>query len=315
MVTNINLKCKYIKNYNLASHTTFKIGGNAEIAFFPSSIEELVESRNYIIENNLKITIIGAGSNMLISSAGVSGGVILTSGLKEHSINKNGAASFNCGLKSTKVSKLVFEAGYSGLEFLIGIPGSIGGAVIMNSSAHGQSISDVITGADILDLETGEQFYLNKEELKLDYRGSFAVCGKHLVLNAYFQLKNEEKSKIAELMEFHINYRIKNHPPITESNAGSTFRNPTQGVYTAKLLQELGAKGTWSVGDAILSDKHANFVTNRGNATSLDVSRLMYKMYNEVKEHYGFNLIAEVRNVGEFTQEEETIWKTISAHQ
>ncbi|MEI7475207.1 MAG: UDP-N-acetylmuramate dehydrogenase [bacterium] len=314
MNTKINVKCKYIEDYNVASHTTFKIGGNAEIAFFPATVEELLEVISYLKANKLKCTIIGAGSNLLVSSKGICGGVIFTTGLSEYTINKDGNVSFSSGLKSAKVAKLVFEAGFTGLEFLIGIPGSLGGAVIMNSSAHGQAIKDFITGADVLDIETCEIAHLTKEELKLDYRGSFAVNGKHLVLKAYFKLNKEDKTKIQDLMTFHVEYRQKNHPPITEANAGSTFRNPKEGVYTAKLLQELGARGSWSEGDAIISDKHGNFVTNRGNASSLDIARLMFRMFNEVKNAYGYELIAEVRNVGEFTQEEETIWKTISAH-
>lgn len=310
----MNLKCKYIENYNLAAHTTFKIGGNAEIAFFPASDEEVIEAINFLKTNNKKISVIGAGSNLLVSSNGLNGGVVFTAGLKDYSINEDGTVCFNSGLKSTKVAKLLHEAEFSGLEFLIGIPGSLGGAVVMNSSAHGQSIKDVITGVDILNIETAEIEYLDKDELKLDYRSSFVEEGKHIILNAYFKLEKAEKTKIMELMQYNLSYRKNNHPPVNEANAGSTFRNPAQGIYTGKLLEELGAKGNWAEGDAIISTKHANFVTNKDKATSLDVSRLMYKMYNEIKNKYGYELIAEVRYLGDFTQEEETIWKTISAH-
>ncbi len=183
----------------------------------------------------------------------------------------------------------------------------------MNSSAHGQSIEDVIESADVIDLKTCEIKTLYKEDLKLSYRNSFVEKNRHLILNAVFKLKKAEQNEISERMEFHINYRKQNHPPLTEPNAGSTFRNPEPNVFVGMLFEELGAK-SWKEGGVKVSEKHANFVINTGNATSLDVSRLMHRMHSGVKERYGYDLIAEIRYIGIPTKEEEEIWKNFTVH-
>jgi UDP-N-acetylmuramate dehydrogenase len=305
--------CKIYENYPLSSHTTLKIGGMAEKVFFPSDIEEFLSVREYLAANNKRITIIGAGSNLLISSKGISGGVIFTGGINGYEILSRNKIKVYSGMKSASVSKIALENNLSGLEFLIGIPGTVGGAVTMNSSAHGQGIEDVIESVEVLDLVSGEISILDKTQLNLGYRYSFVEANKHVILSTIFQLEKSDQEKISETMEFHVNYRKEKHPPLTDPNAGSTFRNPERKVYVGKLLEDLGAKN-WQEGNAKLSDKHANFLINTGNATSLDVSRLMYKMYNEVKKHYGYELIAEIRYVGDPTEEEKSIWKTFQVH-
>lgn len=303
---------KSYKNHNLAKYTTLKIGGNAEIAYFPSTVEELILIRNFLAEHNIPITVIGAGSNLLISSKGISGGVIFTTELKNHEI-KGTEVKVDCGLKSWDLARLCCENSLSGLEFLIGIPGTVGGAVTMNSSAHGQAIEDVIKAVEILDIATGKVSNLSKSELKLSYRSSFVHKTENIILTATFRLKKDNPEEIAKRMEFHVNYRKQNHPSLSEPNSGSTFRNPARGIHVGKLLEELGAKN-WREGGAKISDRHANFVINAENATSLDVSRLMYKMYNEIKTVYGHDLIAEIRYVGNMSEEEEEIWKSFQVH-
>jgi len=301
------------KNYPLSGHTTLKIGGNAKNAYFPANAEEFLSIRDYLVSKNKKITIIGAGSNLLVSSQGVSGGVIFTGSINSYELLNNCKIKVQAGMKSAALAKILLGKNLSGLEFLIGIPGTVGGAVTMNSSAHGQSIENVIESAEVLDLKTGEILQHDKSQLNLGYRYSFVEANRHLILSAVFQLQKSENAKIAECMEFHINYRKEKHPPLTEPNAGSTFRNPERKIYVGKLLEELGAK-YWKEGGAKLSGKHANFLINTGNATSLDVSRLMYKMYNEIKKNFGYELIAEIRYIGDPTKEEEAIWKTFQVH-
>lgn len=304
---------KQIKNYPLAELTTLKIGGNAETAYFPVNSREVQQVRDAIYSQDKKLTVIGAGSNLLVSSKGISGGVIFTSSMKDFEISESGKIKASCGLKSVSLAKVLLENNLSGLEFLIGIPGSIGGAVTMNSSAHGQGIEDVIESVEVFDVESGEIKTLKKEELNLGYRYSFVESNKHLILNATFQLEKANNQDISNKMNFHVEYRQKNHPPLTEPNAGSTFRNPIPGVYVGKLFEELGAKD-WVEGGVRVSQKHANFLFNTGNATSLDVSRLMHRMYNGVKEKYGYDLIAEIRFVGDATKEEEAIWNSFQVH-
>lgn len=300
-------------DYPLYNHTTLKIGGNAECAYFPKNVQELLSVIDYLISQNKKITLIGAGSNLLISSKGISGGVIFTGGINGYEFLDNCRIKVDSGMKSAALAKVLLEKSLSGLEFLIGIPGTVGGAVTMNSSAHGQGIDQVIEFAEILDVKTGKITKLDKSDLNLGYRYSFVEPNRHLILNAVFNLNPGSYDKISECMDFHVNYRKEKHPPLTEPNAGSTFRNPERGVYIGQLLEKIGAK-SWTEGGARLSQKHANFLLNTGNATSLDVSRLMYKMYNEIKKNFGYELIAEIRYVGEPTEEEEIIWKTFQVH-
>lgn len=308
-----NILSKSYKDHNLKDYTTLKIGGNAQIAFFPSNVEELKSVRNYLSSNNMPVTIIGAGSNLLISSKGVSGGTVFTSNFKNVEILESGKVKVGCGLKSSTLAKMLLDKNLTGLEFLVGIPGSLGGAVTMNSSAHGQAIENSIQNVEVYDLDSGNIITLNKDDLKLEYRNSFVQHNKHFILNATFQLEKGDNSDISEKMNFHVNYRKQNHPPYSEYNAGSTFRNPTQGIYVGKMLQELNAK-TWQEGRAKISEKHANFIINADNATSLDVSRLMFKMYESIKNTYGYDLIAEIRYIGNPTEEEEKIWKSFQVH-
>lgn len=304
---------KSSKNLLMADYTTLKIGGEAEIVFFPSNIDELISVRDFLVSNNRKFTVIGAGSNLLISSKGISGGVILTQNLNNYEILDEVTYKADSGMKSAKLAKIMQENNLAGLEFLIGIPGSVGGAVTMNSSAHGQAIKDVIEAVEVLDLCTGEIIKLDKSQLNLNYRESFVESSRHLVLNATFRLAKADPKDILEKMNFHLSWRKEKHPPLTEPNAGSTFRNPAERVYIARLLDHLGAKN-WTEGKARISSRHANFIVNMGGATSLEVSKLMLKMYNEVKNHFDYELKAEIKYVGDPTTEEEEIWKILTAH-
>ncbi len=296
----------------MAPHTTLKIGGTAQKAYFPSSVDELIELIKELKANDTPITVIGAGSNLLISSNGIKGAVIFTKNIAHFKVDEN-FITVGSGMKSVMLSKLAQENNISGLEFLVGIPGSIGGAVTMNSSAHGQAIKDVIISTRVLDLQNNEIIKLEKEDLELEYRSSFVKANKHIILDSKFELQNSAPHEIQDLMDFHINYRAKNHPPLTEPSAGSTFRNPEQGAYVGKMFQELGLKG-YKSGEAKISEKHANFIINTGNASSLDVSRLMHKMHSMVKKNYEYDLMAEIRFIGEMTREEEEIWQNFQVH-
>jgi UDP-N-acetylmuramate dehydrogenase len=311
MITNNSIKPIY--NLSLSDYTTLKIGGEAEVAYFPSNIQEIVAVRETLKNQNKKITIVGAGSNLLVSSKGITGGIILTQNLKNYEILEGRKVKVDCGIKSSRLAQILLENRLSGLEFLVGIPGCVGGAVTMNSSAHGQGIEHVIEKAEVLNLETGEINILDKSKLDLGYRYSFVESNKHLILNATFQLQEDDYKNISDKMDFHLSYRKQNHPPLTEPSAGSTFRNPTHNVFVGQLLEQLGAK-TWQEGGAKVSLMHGNFIINTGNATSLDVSRLMYKMYNAIKDNFGYDLIAEIRFVGDSTEEEEKIWKSFQVH-
>jgi len=309
---NTKFKIKKLENYPLKEHTTLKIGGNAFEVYVPNSLEEVYELKTMLSCEDL--TIIGQGSNILVSSQGVEERIIFTHNLKNYEITDEVMVKAECGLKSSSLAKILLKKNLTGLEFLIGIPGSLGGAVTMNSSAHGQAIEDTIESVEVMDLCTNEIFTLHKSDLKLGYRESFVKKNRHLVLTATFKLQKEDYYKIAERMDFHVNYRKEKHPALSMyPNAGSTFRNPAPDVYVGKLIQDLGGNN-WKEGGAEISALHCNFLINKGNATSLDVSRLMHRIYQGVKENYGYDLIAEIRYLGVPTQEEKEIWEQFTVH-
>jgi len=304
-------KIKKLKNHSLKEHTTLKIGGNAFEVYLPRSADEVYELKKAFQDE--KIAVIGLGSNLLVSSQGVEERVILTENLKNHEFINETTIKVECGVKSCNLAKILLERELTGLEFLIGIPGSIGGAVTMNSSAHGQAIKDVIHSVEVIDLAANEIYTLNKSQLNLGYRNSFVEKNRHLILNAVFKLEKGEYKEIAGKMDFHVDYRKENHPSLKQSNAGSTFRNPCGGVFAGQLIEKLGGKN-WQFDGAKISDKHSNFIINTGNATSLDVSRLMQKMHQSVKDGHGYDLIAEIRYLGRQTEEEKEIWSKFTVH-
>lgn len=301
-----------LENYPLKEHTTLKIGGNADEAYIPGKVEDIYAIKENVIDEG-GITVVGKGSNLLISSKGVREKAILTENLKNYEFIDETTLKVESGLKSSSIAKLLLEKNLSGLEFLIGIPGSIGGAITMNSSAHGQAIEDVIESAQVIDLHTNQLQTMSKGDLQLSYRNSFIEKNRHFILSAVFNLKKDDHKAIEDRINFHLEYRQRCHPPYNQPNAGSTFRNPEPDVYVGQLLEQLGAKG-WKEGGAAISDMHCNFIVNTGNASSLDVSRLMHRMHSSVKREYGYDLIAEIRFVGEYTEEEKEIWSQFTVH-
>lgn len=297
--------CLY--NYSLKKHSTFKVGGEAQDAYIPESEEEFIE----ILENLPSVPVVlGCGSNSIISSNGLGGTVIITDKLNRIT-SENGFVSAQCGVKMPLASKMQLEKGYAGMEFFIGIPGSVGGAVVMNASAHKQAINDIITRAYVYDMDQNKKLVLSKEELNLQYRSTILTKNKNLILlGADFELQPKNKEDIEAKMQYQLNYRKTHHPSLITPNIGSTFRNPAEGVPVGKLLEDLGAK-KWSEGGAKIYENHANFIINYDNATSKDILKLMLKMYNEVKNNYGYNLIPEVKYIGNKDTEEEEIWKIL----
>ena len=184
------------ENYPIKEQTTLKIGGNACEVYIPNKVEDIYEIKNFLSDE--KITVIGQGSNILVSSQGVKEKVLLTKNLKNYEFLDETTIKVGCGLKSSCLAKMLFENKLAGLEFLIGIPGSVGGAVTMNSSAHGQAIKDVIECVEVIDFQDNEIHTFNKSELKLSYRNSFVEKNKHFVLNATFRLKKDESENISK---------------------------------------------------------------------------------------------------------------------
>lgn len=304
------MRCRVEENYLLGQHTTFKIGGKAEYAFFPENFDEVIEACEFLKKENKKIIFLGSGSNVLISSKGLKGGVIFTGNINQLEVQDNKICA-GAGVKLPYLSKHAAEKELSDAEFFVCIPGTVGGAVRMNASAHGQALEEIIESVNVVDLVSLEIKELKKEDLELSYRHSSIQNKDMAVLSACFRLKKSDEAFIKKKMAENLNYRKENHPPMNEYNCGSTFRNP-EGASAGKLLEELDAKN-WAVGGARVSSKHANFVINTGEASSRDILELMKKMYNAVKDNFGYSLKPEVEYLGGFDCEEEEIWNYINS--
>lgn len=300
-----------ILNYELKQYTALKIGGNAQEAYLPVSVGDMIEAIKKAERRNLDYTVIGAGSNLLISSLGVDGVVVLNKNLKDVIQIDDNRIYALCGAKSSVFSKVAYEAGLKGAEFLIGIPGSVGGAIYMNAGAHGQNIKDIIESVKVLDMNTHEILEIPVGKLDFTYRSSTFMKKKYIILSGIFRLENGDKNAIKEKMDFHVNYRAEHHPPLTEYSAGSTFRNP-EGEYAANLLEKVGAKEYIENDRVRFSPKHANFLYNFNDASSGDVVRLMYTMWERVYNAFGIKLHPEIRFVGKKTKEEEKLWKIMT---
>lgn len=297
-----------MKNELLASLSTFKIGGNADNLVIPKFKEELIETLKAIDIHKDNYIILGSASNVLISSQGFRGTVIITKDLNKISLDDDTILMAESGVKLPRLAGFCKENHLSGMEFLIAIPGSVGGAVYMNCSAHNQWISDTIIDAEIFDMRTKRSVTKTKEDLELTYRHSAIDPDLDVVVSARFKLNKSTPNSIDEKITTITEYRKARQPK--GFNAGSIFKNPDTKVSAGYLLDSVGAKG-WQEGGAEVTTIHANFINNIDNATSLDVSRLMLRMHNEVKAKTGYKLYPEIKYVGEPTEEEEKIWKIL----
>lgn len=296
--------CELKENYELKKHTTFKIGGYAKRVFFPTTVEEFTE-----LLNTLKNPIIlGNCSNVLISSEGVKEDVIVTTKMNSYEFVNNTLTAL-CGVKVPFLSKEAENRSLSGFEFMIGFPGTVGGVVYMNASAHSQAISDTFKSCKVYDLNSKKIIELNKDEMKFGYRSSILQEGNYILLEAKFELLPVLKEEITAIMQRNLEFRKGRQPGLSQPNAGSIFRNPPNDS-AGRLLEKAGVKGL-KQGGAQVWLGHANFIVNIEDATSKDVSILMNKMYNEVKEKYTIELVPEVKFIGVKSKEEEEIWNTL----
>lgn len=288
------------ENYNIKNLTSFKIGGAVEKLYFPTTQHEFV----YLLKTLYNPVIVGNWSNVLISSDGIRGNIICTSKLCNIEV-KDTKIIADAGVKGPKLSQVALENELSGFEFMTGFPGSIGGNVYMNASAHAQSISDFLTSISVFDMNKKEVLTIKKQALDFAYRTSILQKMPYILLSAEFELKKADKSKIEEFMKRNLEFRSIHQPTLSIPNAGSIFKNP-ENDSAGRLLDKVGAKG-FKIGGARVWENHANFIVNSNNATSGDVLELMFKMYTAVKDKYTIKLHPEIRFFGEKTQREEDI--------
>lgn len=291
------------ENFDIKKYTSFKIGGTLDYVYFPISEKEFVD----VCSLHSDICVLGNLSNVLLSDYGCSAKVILTSKMDKIEFKGNRVIA-QCGVKGQKLAQSAKENGLSGLEFLIGFPGSVGGEVYMNASANGQAISDNFVKAVCYKKGQG-LLEFTKDEMQFGYRTSICQNENIKILSAEFELTPQDKEKIEAKMRECLNFRKEHQPLLNLPNCGSVFKNP-QGYSAGKLLEECGAKKL-SEGGAKVWENHANFIVNTGNATSNDVLELMYKMQSCVFEKYGIKLEPEVIYIGGNSEKEAELWDLI----
>ena len=280
----------------MKNHTTFRVGGPADIFLTPSA-EELPAVLSVCREERVPVTVIGNGSNLLVGDKGIRG-VVICIGSGMRGIRVDGEKIFlEAGVTLAAAAQQAAKAGLTGLEFASGIPGTFGGAVVMNAGAYGGEMKDVIVSVRVIS-EDGEILTLSKEELDLSYRHSVIPERGYLVIDGELLLTREkDPDQITERMEELKKKRIEKQP-LEYPSAGSTFKRP-EGYFAGKLIMDAGLRG-FSVGGAAVSEKHCGFVINKGNATAADICALMDEVTRIVKEKYAVTLEPEVKKVGEF---------------
>ena len=285
-------------NESLKKHTTYGIGGPADLMIFPKSKQDLIKVIEIINENKIQLTILGSGSNVLVSDNGIRGAVIsLKNSLKQIEVDDN-ILYAECGTMLGKIVKHAVKNNLIGLENLNGVPGTLGGALIMNAGAWGGEISENLIHVEVINSKSEIQ-KIQKKDLNFSYRQS-SFNKDDILLSAKFNLKKADKDIIKDNFIEAQSGRKKSQP-LNKRSAGSLFKNPKNNS-AGKLLDEAGLKG-FSIGDAKISEKHANFFINDGDATSKDMLMLIKKAHKEVKDKFNVNLSLEVKLMG-FNEDE-----------
>ncbi|OXM15685.1 UDP-N-acetylmuramate dehydrogenase [Paenibacillus herberti] len=281
----------------LARYTTWRIGGPADVLIIPTGKQELILTMSILHRSGVPWTIIGKGSNMLVSDKGIRGVVIKAGDALDYVEFDGTQLRAGAAYSIIKLTVMAGKQGLTGLEFAGGIPGTVGGAVYMNAGAHGSDVSRIFKSAEIV-LETGELVTWGPEEMAFSYRHSRLQeeGSRGVVLEAVLELHNGDRKEIAAALATHKERRRRTQP-LQQPSCGSVFRNPP-GNYAAKLVEESGLKG-FSIGGAQVSTMHANFIVNTGQATAEDVLTLIAHIRSTVKNRTGIELMPEVLVVGE----------------
>ena len=286
-------RARVLENEPLARHTTFRVGGPADVLFLPESAEELRRAMELAREAGEDCLVIGNGSNLLVRDGGVRGLVIKLAGPMSGISVEGNSIRAQAGASLSQVSRAALQASLTGLEFASGIPGSLGGALAMNAGAYGGELSQVVREATAL--LDGEVRTLSREELAMGYRTSRLLREGGIVLSAVLDLKEGDASEIAETMD-ELNRRRREKQPLSFPSAGSTFKRP-EGYFAGALIEQAGLKG-YAIGGAQVSEKHAGFLINRGGATASDLLRLIEYVQERVYAQSGVRLETEVRICG-----------------
>lgn len=290
-------KINVFKDEPMSKHTSLKIGGNADYFIKVTTVDELKKLLEFANKNKIETTIVGNGTNLLVRENGIRG-IVIKLELKEFKIKKyvnEVEITVGAGMTLAALAAIALKEEFTGMEFLAGIPGTIGGAVRMNAGAYGGEIKDILVKTRYME-KNGKIKTLTLKEHNFEYRNSIFSKLDAIIIDTTIKLKKGVKEEIESKMEEYAVSRKKSQP-LEYPNAGSTFKRK-EGVITAKLIDECGLKG-FSIGDAEVSQKHAGFIINKGKATATDVLRLVEHIKKEIKNKYNVDIELEILVLGE----------------
>jgi len=297
-LTNIIPQERIKQNELMKNYTSFKIGGPAEFFIKINTLEELKKIIKLCKNNKIQLTLIGNGSNLLILDKGIKG-IVIKLELKEIQINKTEGKKVEIkvenGVPLGLLAQKLLKEEITGFEELSGIPGTIGGAIVMNAGAHQKEMKDIVTNVTALDYEGNLHIFSNKES-EFEYRKSKFSKEKFIILQANLLLEKGNQKQIKEKMDEYAQYR-KEKQPIEYPSAGSTFKRGEDFI-TAKLIDEAGLKG-YTIGGAQISEKHAGFIINKENASSQDVLELVEYVKDKVYQKFQKEIKLEIKVIGE----------------
>ena len=284
-----------MENEPMSKHTTFRIGGNADM-FVSPKLNQIPDIMALAKEYDVPVTIIGNGSNLLVGDKGIRGLVLSFGKEAEEIVIQENRMVVGAGTLLSKAAAEAAKNSLTGLEFAAGIPGTLGGAIVMNAGAYGGEMKDVVVSAKVLTPE-GTVVELSNDELELSYRHSCIAEKDYIVLEVVLELVPGSEEQIREVMADFKNRRIEKQP-LEYPSAGSTFKRP-EGYFAGKLIQDADLRG-YTVGGAQVSEKHCGFVVNKGNATAADVCNLINDVKRIVYEKFQVEMEPEVKMIGEF---------------
>ncbi len=289
----ISLECPAERGVMMKNYTSFKIGGPAELFLSPENVEQTAQLALFCKKEEVPVFVLGKGSNLLVNDRGIKGAVIFMGRQCELALVDDCTIHAGSGVSLAQLCNFALENSLSGLEFAYGIPGSVGGAVFMNAGAYGGEMKDVLVSSEYV-TPNGECGTLAGDEMQLSYRHSAYEDNGFIITAATVRLKKDDKDSIKERMHDFISRR-KDKQPLEFPSAGSTFKRP-EGHFAGALIEQCGLKGA-HFGGAQVSEKHAGFVINCGNATASDVLSLIRFIQDKVKAQTGVHLEPEVRLV------------------
>ena len=292
IIANVVSRENIIVNEPLKKHTTFKIGGDADFFVSPASGDEVALLIKTLKEQGINYYVLGNGSNVLAPDEGYSGVIIYVGeNLSDIEIINDTIIKVQAGAMLSKTAHVALDNSLTGMEFAAGIPGSVGGAIVMNAGAYGGEIKDILVSATVCDTE-GNIITIPMNELKLAYRYSIIEEKQYTVLSAVFKLQKGNKEDIRFTMS-ELAKKRREKQPLELPSAGSTFKRP-EGYFAGKLIEDSGLRG-YTVGGAQVSEKHCGFVVNKGDATSYDVKKLMQDVSDEVYKQFGVRIEPEIK--------------------